>query len=96
MSWSCYWSLPFWLSHQYPIYIPLLPHSYDLYNVPEIMNAAKLERLKWLGHLTRANMVSPCRKLTFSNLESKKSVGIPNLRWMDNVEKGLRIFDVQR
>jgi hypothetical protein len=24
---SSQWSLPFWLSHQYPICIPLLPHS---------------------------------------------------------------------
>jgi hypothetical protein len=26
-SWSSYWSLSFWLSHQYPIRIPCLPHS---------------------------------------------------------------------
>jgi hypothetical protein len=25
--WSCQWSLSFWLSHQYPTYIPLPPHS---------------------------------------------------------------------
>jgi hypothetical protein len=27
MSWSSQWSLTFWHSHQYPICIPLLPHS---------------------------------------------------------------------
>jgi hypothetical protein len=27
MSWSSWWSLSFWLSHQYPIYIPLLRNS---------------------------------------------------------------------
>jgi hypothetical protein len=27
MSWSSYWSLSFWSSHHYPIYIPPLPHS---------------------------------------------------------------------
>ncbi|PNF43392.1 hypothetical protein B7P43_G13912 [Cryptotermes secundus] len=26
-TWSSQWSLSFWLSHQYPIFIPLLPHS---------------------------------------------------------------------
>jgi hypothetical protein len=26
-SWSFQWSLSFWLSHQYPICIPPLPHS---------------------------------------------------------------------
>jgi hypothetical protein len=27
MSWSSQWSLSFWSSHQYPICIPLHPHS---------------------------------------------------------------------
>jgi hypothetical protein len=27
MSWSSQWSFPIWLSHQYPICIPPLPHS---------------------------------------------------------------------
>jgi hypothetical protein len=27
MSWSSWWSPSFWLSHQYPIHIPCLPHS---------------------------------------------------------------------
>jgi hypothetical protein len=26
-SWSSQWYLSFWISHQYPIYVPLLPHS---------------------------------------------------------------------
>jgi hypothetical protein len=26
MSWSSYWSLSFWPSHQYPTCIPCLPH----------------------------------------------------------------------
>jgi hypothetical protein len=28
---------------------------YDLYNTPEIVRTVKLGRLRWLGHLTRAN-----------------------------------------
>jgi hypothetical protein len=27
LHWSSQWSLSFWLSHQYPIHIPRLPHS---------------------------------------------------------------------
>jgi hypothetical protein len=27
MSWSSWWSLSFWLSHQYPTCIPFLLHS---------------------------------------------------------------------
>jgi hypothetical protein len=38
---------------------------YDLYNVPEIVNDIELGRLRWLGHLTRANKTYPCRKLNF-------------------------------
>jgi hypothetical protein len=33
-SWSSWWSLSFWLSHQYSICIPLLPHSCYLHCPP--------------------------------------------------------------
>jgi hypothetical protein len=41
---------------------------YDLYKNPEIV-AVKLGRFRWLGHLTKANEISPCRKLTISKRE---------------------------
>jgi hypothetical protein len=38
---------------------------YDLYNAPEVVETVKLGRLRWLGHLTRANETSPLRKHNF-------------------------------
>jgi hypothetical protein len=37
-SWSSQWSLSFWLSHQYPICIPLLPHFITLYLLMKYFN----------------------------------------------------------
>jgi hypothetical protein len=45
-----------------------IKHSYepyDLYNTPEMVKIVKLERLWWVGYLTRANDTFPCRKLFF-------------------------------
>jgi hypothetical protein len=39
---------------------------FNLYNVPEIVKAVTLGKLRWLGHLARANEISPCRKVTRS------------------------------
>jgi hypothetical protein len=50
---------------------------YDLYKNPEIVKTVKLGRLRRLGHLTRANAISPCRKLTFSKLEGQGGRGDP-------------------
>jgi hypothetical protein len=64
---------------------------YDLYKNPEIVKTVKLRRLRWLGHLTRANEISPCRKLTFSKPKGTRRAGRPSLRWLDSVEKDLRL-----
>jgi hypothetical protein len=65
---------------------------YDLYRNPEIVKTVKLGRLRWLGHLTRANEISPCRKLTFSKPEGTRRAGRPSLRWLDSVEKDLKLL----
>jgi hypothetical protein len=48
---------------------------YELYNVPEIVKTVKLGRLRWQGHLTRRNEISPCNKVTFSNPEGTRRAG---------------------
>jgi hypothetical protein len=67
---------------------------YDLYNAPEIVKTLKLGRLKWPEHPTRANVTSTCRKLTCSMYEGTKRTGRPSLRWLDSVEKDLRILGI--
>jgi hypothetical protein len=68
---------------------------YNLYNAPVVVKTVKLGRLKWLGHLTRANETSPCRKLTFSKPIGTRRAGRPNLRWLDSIKKDLRILGVR-
>jgi hypothetical protein len=68
---------------------------YDLYKNPEIVKTVKLGRLRWLGHLTRANEISSCRKLTFSKPEGTRRAGRPSLRWLNSVEKDLRLLGIR-
>lgn len=44
---------------------------------PEVAKTVKLGKIKWSGHLTGANEISPCNKLTFSRPESIRSSGRP-------------------
>jgi hypothetical protein len=52
------------------------------------MKTVKLGRLRWLEHLTGANEAS-------SRPEGTRRAGRPSLRWLDNVEKDLRILGVR-
>jgi hypothetical protein len=38
---------------------------YQLYEDSEIIKVMKAGRLRWLGHLYRANVTDPCRRVTF-------------------------------
>jgi hypothetical protein len=58
------------------------------YNAPEIAKTVKLGRLRWLGHLTRANETSPCRTLTFPKPKGTRRAGRPSVRWLESSEKG--------
>jgi hypothetical protein len=60
-----------------------------------LVKTVKLGRLRWLGHLTRANEISPCRKLTFSKPQGTRRAGRPSLRWLDSVEKDLRLLGIR-
>jgi hypothetical protein len=51
------------------------------------VNTIKLKRLRWLGQVTRANETFPCRNVTFSKPEGRRSAVRPRIRWLDNVEQ---------
>jgi hypothetical protein len=59
------------------------------------VKTVKLGRLRWLGHLTRANEISPCRKLTFSKPEGTRRAGRPSQKRLDSVEKDLRLLGIR-
>jgi hypothetical protein len=59
------------------------------------VKTVKLWRLKWLGHLARTNETSPLRKATFYNPKGTRRPGRPSLRWLDNVQKDIRILGIR-
>jgi hypothetical protein len=62
---------------------------YQLYEDSEIIKVIKAGRLRWLGHLYRANETDPCRKVTFTKIEGRRKKGRPPVRWLDSVEQNL-------
>lgn len=55
---------------------------YQLYNEPEIIQEITATGSRWLAHLFSTNNLYPCRKLTFTNPDSKRKLGRPHIRCM--------------
>jgi hypothetical protein len=68
---------------------------YQLYEDSEIIKVIKAGRLRWLGHLYRANETDPCSKVTFTKIEERRRKGRPPIRWLDSVEQDLRVLGIQ-
>jgi hypothetical protein len=56
-----------------------------------LIKVIKAGRLRWLGHLNRANETDQCRKVTFTKIEGRRKKGRPPIRWLDSVEQDLRV-----
>jgi hypothetical protein len=54
----------------------------------------KINRMKCLGHIRRMEESSPCKKLTFSQLEGCRKKGRPKLRWLDDVLQDIKTLKV--
>jgi hypothetical protein len=52
-------------------------------------------RLRWLGHLYRANETDPYRKVIFTKIEGRRKKGRSPIRWLDSVEQDLRVLGIQ-
>jgi hypothetical protein len=48
-----------------------------LCNEPAIIQGIKATRVRWLGHLFRANYFYPWRKITFTSEDGTRKVGRP-------------------
>jgi hypothetical protein len=73
-------------------------YNYELYQPyedSEIIKVIKAGRLRWLGHLYRANETDPCRKVTVTKTEGRREKGRPPIRWLDSVEQDLRLLGIQ-
>jgi hypothetical protein len=55
----------------------------------------KVARIRWLGHIVRKMVNSPCKKVTFSQPEGFRKKGRPKLRWLDSVLKDVKLLKVE-
>ena len=68
---------------------------YDLYKDPTIVAEIKKGRLCWTGHLERMPNTRAAKVVYAQNPGGKRPKGIPRLRWLDDVERDLRLMGVQ-
>jgi hypothetical protein len=57
---------------------------YQPFAEPDIIREIKARRVKWMGHLFRANELHPCRMLTFATLYGTRRLGRPPIRWLEH------------
>jgi len=60
------------------------------YNELDIVRVVKIVQLRCLGYLFRMHEMGPCRRLTVLNPEGTRSLGKPNLKWLESVEEDLK------
>ena len=60
------------------------------------MTVIKIRRFEWLGHVNRMNKTRSVKKIFEGKLEGRRGRGRPRLRWMNDVEDGLRKLSVKR
>ena len=54
------------------------------------MTIIKIQRLGWLGHVTRMNETRSVKNIFEGKLEGRRGRGWPRLRWINDVEDNLR------
>jgi hypothetical protein len=69
---------------------------YSMYEHPDVVTIIKIGRLRWAGHLIRAEEAYPPRKIMLSKPEGKRRPGRPRLRWLDCVDRDASRIGVRR
>ncbi|GFT03328.1 uncharacterized protein TNCV_2985031 [Trichonephila clavipes] len=70
--------------------------KYDKYGGTDIVRTIKASRIRWLGHLYKYTDAFPTKKLTISKIEGTTRRGLLPTRWIDNVEKDLKLMITNR
>ncbi|GFU33021.1 uncharacterized transposon-derived protein F52C9.6 [Trichonephila clavipes] len=68
---------------------------YKIYKQPNVVKFVKSQRLKWAGHLARMNEDRCCKKIFLTKAMGNKPRGRPPLRWIDCVDKDLKILKIK-
>jgi len=55
----------------------------------------KIQRLEWLGHVSRMNETRFVKKIFEGKLEGRRGRGRPRLRWINDLEDNLRKHGVK-
>jgi hypothetical protein len=68
---------------------------YEIFNVSNIVNYAKVKRLAWAVHMVRMNDKRILKKIFNTKPDGARSVGRTKLRWEDGVVQDMRILVVK-
>ena len=62
--------------------------------VASIVDKMRENRLRWLGHVMRREETSAVRVVMKMNVEGKRGRGRPKMKWLENIEKDMRVVGV--
>ncbi|GFX25641.1 hypothetical protein TNCV_2082761 [Trichonephila clavipes] len=68
---------------------------YTIFTHSGIRRQSANSRLKWAGHLARMNEDRCCKKIFLAKPMGNRPQDRPSLRWIDYVEKDLKILKVK-
>ena len=66
-----------------------------LYGEPNIVSTIKINRLRWLGHVTRMEGERVPKKLLNGVPEGRRRAGRPKARWLDAVNGDIKILKIR-
>ncbi|KAL4135686.1 hypothetical protein QTP88_007282 [Uroleucon formosanum] len=62
--------------------------------VASIVDKVRENKLRWLGHVMRREETSAVRVVMKINIEGKRERGRPKKKWLENIEKDMRVVGV--
>jgi hypothetical protein len=62
----------------------------DLYSLPNIVQVVKSRRMRWAGNVARMGDDRVVHRVLVGKPEGKRPLGIPRLRWEDNIKMDLQ------
>jgi hypothetical protein len=69
---------------------------HNMYKSPDIVTEIKVRRLEWLGHAIRMEDTRLPKVVFNAKPEGRRGVGIPRLRWLDDVEADIKALGIKR
>jgi hypothetical protein len=68
----------------------------NMYKSPDIVTEIKVRRLEWLGHVVRMEDTRIPKMVFNAKPKSRRGVGRPRLRWLNDVEANIKALGVKR